>query len=339
MDDDRGIASGLEGLIRANRSATQDIAIRDLRRIVGGNSSEIWAFDASWTEAGALVGYKLILRRASPNEFSSAGRAAEFRLLQALADTPVPAPKAFWFDADGAFLERAAMVMERVDGSADRNLLGEDNRSGLDASSRTTLGGEIADILAAIHRLDAGALALADGMQADAQPARQQLAFYDAEIARQAVEPMPELRLASHWLHQHLPKPPARQALVHGDYRPANVLVDGGRILAVLDWEFAHVGDPAEDLGWYVTPYYAREHFIPGRWSAEDFLARYEAALGARVDRDAVRFWSVFALYKLASMTMAALEAFTDGDWSRMTPSARFIIDPLLRSISEGQQA
>ena len=91
---------------------------------------------------------------------------------------------------------------------------------------------------------------------------------------------------------------------MHGDYRPANILVVDGQLSAVLDWEFAHVGDPAEDLGWYLTSHYTHEHLIEGNWSADDFIAVYVQALGAKVDRQAIRFWAVFRLYKLASLRL-----------------------------------
>ena len=119
---------------------------------------------------------------------------------------------------------------------------------------------------------------------------------------------------------------------MHGDYRPANILVVDGQLSAVLDWEFAHVGDPAEDLGWYLTLHYTHEHLIEGNWSADDFIAVYEQALGAKVDRKAIRFWAVFCLYKLASMTMAAQFAFVNGDNGRMGSTADFIIRPLLEN-------
>ena len=100
----------------------------------------------------------------------------------------------------------------------------------------------------------------------------------------------------------------------------------------MLDWEFAHVGDPAEDLGWYLTSHYTHEHLIEGNWSADDFIAVYEQALGAKVDRKAIRFWAVFCLYKLASMTMAAQFTFVNGDNGRMGSTADFIIRPLLEN-------
>ena len=322
MSDD-AIRDGLEALIRASVPGSADIEIVGFTPIVGGNSSQIWAFDARWSARGERFERALILRRAAPNEFQSAGREAEFRLLQALGRTKVPVPQALWMDASGAFLERPSMVLERVPGVADRRLLAQ----GADLE----LASAIPDILAAIHDVEVDPLGLAAGDH----PAAEQLEAYDAEIRRLEIEPVPELRLASLWLRERLPPPPARLALVHGDFRPANLLVADGRITAVLDWEFAHLGDPAEDLGWYLAPYYAGEHFIAGRWSPEDFLARYEAARGATVDRGAIGFWSVFALYKLASMTLAALRAFAEGDSSRMTASAAFIIDPLMTAIAE----
>lgn len=331
MTDAEDVGSAIAALIAANRPDAQDVAITSLSRIVGGNSAEIWRFDASW--AGEEVGHPLILRRSAETEFGSSGRAAEFRLLRSLEGRGVPAPAALWLDGDGAVLGRPAMVLERLPGKADRNLLRDDNRCGFDSSRRHRLAGQMADILASIHGVDVGGLDLDDGMRSGPNPAARQLAFYDAEIARDEVEPMPELRLASLWLAEHLPPPPARRALVHGDYRPANLLVDDEAVAAVLDWEFAHEGDPAEDLGWFLSPYYTPEHFPDGLWTPDDFIARYEAASGTLVDRAAAHFWSVFAMYKLASMTMAALAAAVAGDVARLAPSARFIVDPLLRSI------
>ena len=243
----------------------------------------------------------------------------------------VPAPHVHWFDGDGRWLERPAMIMAKASGTADRELLSARNKQGLDLAARVGIAKQMAVALAQIHRVDVAALAL-DRSASASNPALEQLEFYDAEILKTLVEPMPELTLASLWLREHLPEPPARATLVHGDYRPANILVVDGQLSAVLDWEFAHVGDPAEDIGWYLTSYYAHEHLIEGSWSADDFTAAYEQALGAKADRRAVRFWAVFCLYKLASMTMAAQFAFVNGDNSRMGSSPDFILRPLLEN-------
>ena len=116
--------------------------------------------------------------------------------------------------------------------------------------------------------------------------------------------------------------------------RPANLLVSEGRISAILDWEFAHAGDPDEDLGWHLAPHYADEHLVPGSWTAEDFLIRYEARAGRVVDRTAVRFWAIFALYKMSSMVLSALTWFVGGDDSRMIASAKPIVGQLLSAVA-----
>lgn len=327
------VAARLESLIRANRPQASAIRIEELEPIVGGNSSEMWAFKANWFEGDAHHSHSLILRRASPTEFESSDRAAEFRLLKALGATAVPVPKMLWLDPDGNHLGRPAMVMERVPGTAHRRLLVDTGEGALPKQARSRLEAEIPELLAQIHKLDSDPLPLLRAT-GSAAPAARQLDLVDDEVRRLELEPMPELRLASCWLRERLPPPPPRETLVHGDFRPANLLVEDGRIMAILDWEFAHIGDPAEDLGWYLTPYYAKEHLIAGCKSAAEFIVRYEAAMGAATDRQAIAFWSVFAMYRLAAMTLSALRSFIEGDPSRMAPSARFILDPLLASLS-----
>jgi len=331
MADENALIAGIIGLITANVGTAAQVEVANLRQIIGGTSSEIWSFNGRWSEDGTRHERPLILRRASATDLVSGDRAAEFKLLQALDRTPVQAPRVYWFDADGRWLERPSMIMEKATGVAERDVLSARNRQSLELAARVAIAQQIAGALAEIHRVDAGTLGI-DPPAAGANPALQQLRFYDAEIGNAEVEPMPELRLASLWLREHLPDCPARLTLVHGDYRPANILVADRRLSVVLDWEFAHVGDPAEDLGWYLTSYYAHEHLIEGHWSANDFLALYEETLGAAVGRKAVRFWAVFCLYKLASMTMAARQAFVHGDSSRMGASADFIVRPLLEN-------
>lgn len=336
--DHKSIANGLEALIRANRPKAAEVRIEEIESIVGGNSSQIWSFTAHWSEGDVQRSHSLILRRASPIEFQSSDREAEFRLLNALAATAIPVPKMLWMDADGDFLGRPSMVMERVPGTANRHLLVDNGEGSLGEQARSRLEAEIPELLAAIHKLDPEKLPLLGEPRLEINPAAQRLALCDQEVRRLELEPMPELRLASLWLRERIPPPPSRETLVHGDFRPANLLVEEGRVMAVLDWEFAHIGDPAEDLGWYLTPYYADEHLIAGRRSAAEFIARYEAALGAATDPKAIAFWSVYAMYRLAAMTLFALRALTIGDASKMAVSARFILEPLMANLTDSGQ-
>ena len=325
------IKLGIVRLIEARLGPNSNVQVGHLTPIIGGISSEIWSFDGRWLDGDVQNERSLILRRASPTELVSGNRADEYNLLKSLEKTAVSSPRVYWLDEDGEWLERPAMIMEKAPGTADRDLLSERNKRRLGLDERIGLGRQMAEALAEIHRVDVATISFGQS-GTPLHPVLEQLGFYDDEVRKAETEPMPELLLASLWLHEHLPSPPARASLVHGDFRPANVLVVGSQLTAVLDWEFAHVGDPVEDLGWYLSSYYKSEHLIEEGWSAEDFLHAYERRLGARADRAAIRFWAVFCLYKLASMTMAAIAAAAAGDNSRLGASANFILRSLLEN-------
>jgi len=108
-------------------------------------------------------------------------------------------------------------------------------------------------------------------------------------------QPSAVFEVALRWLLRHRP-PPGGTAIVHGDFRLGNLIVDESGLAAVLDWELVHRGDPLEDLGWFcVRAWRFGEDDRPagGLGSVEEFLAGYERAAGAPVDRDAVRWWQV----------------------------------------------
>ena len=106
----------------------------------------------------------------------------------------------------------------------------------------------------------------------------------------------PAIALAIKWCEDHLPEP-AMPVLVHGDYRMGNVMVDGEGLAAVLDWELAHRGDAHEDLAFgcmTVWRFGRLDKPAFGVGSIDDYFAAYEAAGGAKVDRDRFRFWLVY---------------------------------------------
>jgi hypothetical protein len=88
--------------------------------------------------------------------------------------------------------------------------------------------------------------------------------------------------------------------VVHGDFRLGNLLVDQGGLRAVLDWELAHLGDPLEDLAWFCVRAWRFGSPLPagGVATREALVTAYEAAGGARVDRDALRWWEVLGTLK-----------------------------------------
>lgn len=327
------LRSGLAGLIASELPEATGIDVTEPERAGGGNSSENWFFDAVWRLGGAERRHRLVLRRAPASEIVQTTREDEFHLLRALAGTGLPVPRAFWLDRHGRWLKRPAMVLERCAGRDDRFLLTGRNRTGLSVEARVSLAREFTDALAQIHCLDIGTLDLPSRMLSGSDP-EALLDAQERECLAHEDAPAVELRVAAWWLRDNVPPPVERPVLVHGDFRPANILVDGGRMSAILDWELAFIGDPVADLAWHLAPYYRAEHFIDGHWTPRDFIRRYEQASGTRVDPERLRYWIVFSHYKLAGMAQAAIGAFLGGDSQRVASRPVRIIRPMLERVA-----
>jgi aminoglycoside phosphotransferase (APT) family kinase protein len=128
----------------------------------------------------------------------------------------------------------------------------------------------------------------------------------------------PVLEEAFWWLRDNTPSGGV-QGLVHGDFRIGNMLVESGRVSAILDWELAYVGDVRFDLGYIATDYMAGKHLRPKTdllgavAEREWFFAEYERLSGAPLDRGAVRAYSVLGLVSLMAMTYKGLRRYADG--------------------------
>ncbi|MGH8595359.1 MAG: DUF6285 domain-containing protein [Gammaproteobacteria bacterium] len=117
------------------------------------------------------------------------------------------------------------------------------------------------------------------------------------------------------WLLAHLPETP-RATLVHGDFRNGNLMVTADGIVAVLDWEIAHLGDPMRDLGWLCTNSWRfgqRELPVGGVGSYADLFAGYAAITGIPVDPAHVRFWEVFGSFWWAVGCLQMAEHYRQG--------------------------
>lgn len=296
------------------------VRISNLHRVGGGSSRENWPFDAAWDNGAPPHSRALLLRRDPKKAVVSSDRTVEFDLLSALESTPVPAPKALWMDATGDHFDRPSMVLERCPGSASRSVLRSRDPLGLGLSGRSGLARELCRLLAAVHQLDLDGTGLNSVLKAPAgNPAEDELRLWVSELDRQESAPEPHLRMVATWLGDNLPATPDRLVLVHGDFRPANVLIHKGRIEALLDWELARLGDPLDDLGWYTTPLYRQEHFIPQVWEQSDFLGLYEELTGVDVDRQSLKFWQVMAIFRLAVIALTSVRSFIEGGSDRPT--------------------
>jgi aminoglycoside phosphotransferase (APT) family kinase protein len=297
-------------------SGDEAVKVRGLHRAGEGSSRENWAFDADWS-IGSPWPARLLLRRDPTGGVVETSRRTEFDLLSVLAPTGLPVPTVLWMDESGERLGRPAMVVGRHPGRAHRGVLGPADPLALGAD-RARLAVDMCDLLADLHAVDLRATGADSVLVRPAgSAAASELRYWTAELDREELEPHPALRLVGRWLRDHIPAAAGPSVLVHGDFRPGNVLVDNGRIGHLLDWELARIGDRHDDLGWYCTDMYRSEHFIPGVWEQDDFLRRYAERSGRAVDREAVRYWAVMAGFRLAVMGLAGVSSFVDGRSNR----------------------
>lgn len=317
-------------------TGAEGLTISGLQRSGNGSSRENWPFDARWKEGGDSVHHRLLLRRDPLSSVVDTGRAAEFGLLKALEPTPVPTPVVHWLDDSGAELLRPSMIVERHPGRAHRAALRDKNPLGLSDAGRIGLARSMCDALASAHALDPEALGLDEVLPVPRPtPAAAELERWERNLDEAELDPQPTLRWTLRWLRDHQPRPPSRLVLVHGDFRPANVLVHEGSMQALLDWELAHLGDPLDDLGWYCAPVYRGEHFIPGAWDQDDFLDRYAELTGTRPDPSELLFWQVLAMFRLAVIALQGVRIFCSGESDRPAAPATSLHKLLATTVSE----
>jgi aminoglycoside phosphotransferase (APT) family kinase protein len=118
-------------------------------------------------------------------------------------------------------------------------------------------------------------------------------------------------------------------SLVHGDYSFHNLLYDGDRLSAVLDWELAHIGHPAEDLGYIQTVAMS----VVG-W--DRYMAVYRQAGGQNHDPVTVGFYALFGTLKLMVLIQRARAMFESGmtDDVQLAEVALYHLPKLVQKLS-----
>jgi len=256
------------------------LSIEKLQRLTGGASYETWAFQVMGN-AGVVP---LILRRMPPSAVTmsySAGPEMEARLMNLAGVKGVPVPAIRHVLVGGDNLGRG-FISDRVAGETLGRKIVYDRSF---ADVRPGLARSCGEILARIHSIAAPELPL---LLASEQ-LKSLYQSYNQLGNRRAV-----FELAFRWLRQRLPVQQIEPCLVHGDFRNGNLIVGARGVCAVLDWEFSHLGDPAEDLGWITVNSWRFGEIdkpVGGFGSVDDLLEGYQSAGGTPISPERVRFW------------------------------------------------
>jgi aminoglycoside phosphotransferase (APT) family kinase protein len=230
----------------------------------------------------------------------------EYRFLTALHGTTVAVPRPVHLCTDPSVLGAPFYVMEAVPGRVYRR---REEVAALTPTQRHELGTALVDQMIALHQIDPATVGLSDVGRPRDYLSRQ-LARWTRQYDSIRVRDLPEVDPLSRALQQAVPEL-TTAAIVHGDYRLDNVIVDGDApeaIRAVLDWEMATVGDPLADLatllmfwdeaGHPPNPISAGLTAFPGFPCRREVIARYLAQCDLEVaDLD---WYLAFAHFRLA---------------------------------------
>jgi aminoglycoside phosphotransferase (APT) family kinase protein len=269
--------------------------------------------------------------------------AREYRVIAALHPTGFPVPVPLHLCTDPDVLGAPFYLMSYVDGVV---LRGGPEIEALSQVTAARTGDLLVRTLADLHGLDPAAVGLGDFGRPDGYLERQVRRWYD-QWERSKTRDLPTLDEAAAALRRGLPTP-VRSSIVHGDFRLDNVLVDPEvtRILAVLDWEMATLGDPLADLGLLVVytdlaadglaPTQTRIGPAEGFHTGTELVQRYAAASGVPVDQ--IGWYVALGYYKLAIISEGIharyLLGMTVGDgFEAMGPRVPVLVDRALAAL------
>lgn len=309
----RGVSERLREFLDERLGDSQPVEVEPM---VGGGSCDIFSV--------VRGSDRWVLRRAPEHASSSTAHDVlrEFRILDAIKDEPVLIARPVLQCDDPAVFGGPFYVMGRVDGAPIRSSLpaawGATDDHG-------TILEQLIDALVAIHAVDWEACGLVD-LAHGAHRLERQVTRWLTQLDSYGGRPMPSAQRVATWLEANRP-PDQAPALAHGDYKLDNVLVSldlPPRLLAVVDWEMASIGDPLVDLAWALIfhpgpegtmrlgmakePRFGMDH-LPGR---DDLVRRYAEASGR--DTSNIGWYDVFARWKLAIVLEGSHAKFQRGE-------------------------
>jgi len=134
---------------------------------------------------------------------------------------------------------------------------------------------------------------------------REYLAYWKEQAHRMEIDISPLVSRGFNWLEANVPERAARTCLIHCDYGLHNILIDGDRVTALLDWEVSRAGDPAEDLSWFFSQ-------SAGMVEPDDFLALYHEAGGQPVEEFNLRYFYVLRCVAMVVVCLHALRVIEE---------------------------
>lgn len=271
--------------------ASGKVAINSEQRIAMGQSRAMYILDLEYTDASGPRTRKVVARVEQHGHLGTDSR-SEVAIMQALHSRGFPVANVFAYEESDTVLGQPFFVMDFVEGvstwsdeSTDEYVRRLDELHSLPIDDIDFLPPVIGGKDAALLQVER---------------------WYDTYRTHRVGEPSPLIEEAAQYLRNQAPDND-RVTLVHGDPGPGNYLHHEGRLTALVDWEFIHLGDPYDD--WAYLIWMRGAHALPeAQW-----IEKIETIAGYRLDPERLRYWKAVNFLMGVCIDQTSHRIYVDG--------------------------
>lgn len=274
-----------------------EASVTNIRQLLGGFSKETFLIELEGVEDVPGI----VLRRDIPNPPIPTSAPDEMLVLKAVHDAGLPVPEPLHGERDRQAFGMPFLISRRVPGTAINGMVEIMN---LGAEARENCG-LLAAFLGRLHALPVESVpALARPGYTTRDYVREHIEGWRDWWLANRMERSTILEKAYDWLLDHVPDSP-RPVFVHGDAGLHNLMIEDGRVTAMIDWELTHIGDPSEDL------IYCR-NWVDQMMDFGEFMDIYRAHGGAEIDESTNRYYALLADVRNVACSNAQYRGFRD---------------------------
>lgn len=285
-------AEVLTALLRDRFPGSPDLTVTTITPIPGGRSKATRLIDVTGTTE---LPSPIIMRQDMALIYAGTLVTDEVGPLRILADHGLPVPTPFHFETGPTEAGGPFILMRRLPGSPPGDYFGL-----FDRCDEAVF--DIARSLAKLHAIPVAAF----GADVPREDMAALVERYWTTWRDNSVRPSAIIDCAFAWGRGVCTDKASETVYVHGDAGAHNLLVHDGRLAGILDWEFAHLGDPAEDLG-------VIRAFAEPRMPWPDVMAAYRAAGGGDVEDERIRLGMMLVLLKGCALVATSGRNFSEG--------------------------
>src|SRR5215469_3574771 len=296
-------SDSLQAYLRGHPRGCASVVVRGIHEIPGGRSKR--TVRAELEDAGALPS-ELVLRLDTGRGVGTSV-IDEFTILDRVARCGLPVPEPLWLESSAALFGQPFIVFRRMPGAAAGDLI----EGAFRKEPRTARA--LARALARVHAGGTALLETPDERGPAVAHTRSLLTHYRDWWRLKKPFPSLVIETAFLWLFRGLDRGLGDATVVHADTGFHNLLLDEAGNACLLDWEFAHFGDPAEDLA-SCRP--AVEQCMP--WA--DFMAEYQREGGKPVSDFRLNYFEIWRPLRNAVVCGTTLHTMMQGEADDIDP-------------------